>query len=210
MNPKDDIAIYHENFLFRTRTLHLKSDGVLIIENSFLKKGETFLSFGELGTVVQYRSMFEPSDLILSALFTFLGALVIYARGNDLSTLILGLILLSFPIRWAIKFLIKTDYIGTVYVVHSPEEKPASPLEIKSKYPFNEELRNFMIKLREAQTTYVLQNQFMEMTSMTLLDQYLSEALVFKNNLGMDEEKYQVWVEQIKNRYASLPEAEDW
>lgn len=48
------------------------------------------------------------------------------------------------------------------------------------------------------------------MTRFGTLDEYLSEALIFKNNLEIEEGRYQDWVKQIKTRYASLPEIDDY
>lgn len=195
---------YVENYPLRKRTFHLEDDGVVVVERGFFKTTEYFVPYESIGRYVQYKK--EADIVVIGAM---LAMLTLGLRGilrNDADTLLflICLALIIIPLIKLANAVSKVEYAGGYYFSNGTGEGTITLIEIKSKYPANEELQQFLKRLRELQVKRIIENLF----SMIDEDYYpvgafLNELGQLKNQFDLDEQDYQYWVYKARESGAN-------
>lgn len=188
---------YIEKFLFRKRTHTLLSNGIRTEQNSFFNSSSIETKLSDIGSIVQYKSDLKLSEVVTSIVFFILGVKGLSKSNQDNILFAISVILIACGVYWVINILFNLKHVGSFYFSDSVT-KASDAFEIKSKYPPNKELNQFLQEVILAKKVvdidYFINTISPELTS----EEIQNEILFIKRKYSLNESEINDIVKRIK------------
>lgn len=193
---------YVEKFPLRKREFSLEKGGVVIIETGFFKTSERFVSFDSMGRFVHYNYELKVFNIITVLGFIVFGSYAIYRSNHDSILFAIGLLLIGVSVVWISQVIGNVSYVGEFYLTDISGHKDNSAIAIKSQYPANKELQEFIEKLRSAQVDHLIHKYYESIDEYYPPEDFIATLSELKSQFNIDDQDYQYWVFKAKEKWS--------